>query len=299
MNIDFPFHFDSRRPHGRDDRRRSRPRPDRAAAVHRPRRARQPARLRQRPAAARVRAEQPGARRGRAVPRAGRAAAVARRPDRRRAACRSMPSMPRCRCESTTSCAARGERQTQRFDGREPSDGRTNATPVAHRRRTLVRDARRRRASRPQRHRLPRGRRRRPARRCTVHFVHPLPGQPGGVPPATHSRPRTSPSRAACASPASRSQARRRDRRRPVVTLRDRSRRATSRPTRCGWSPPPRSTTCRRRASIRCCRDGDVLVQGRLPERLRLRDRRRVSARAGCRRRRSTTSPRTTRASGG
>ena len=51
------------------------------------------------------------------------------------------------------------------------------------RRRTLVRDAtRRRRPAVPERHRLPGGRSRRTSACCDVHFVHPLPGQPGGVP---------------------------------------------------------------------------------------------------------------------
>ena len=216
-----------------------------------------------------------------AVPRAGRAAAVARRPDRRRRPSRSTPSDATLRVDRrATSCARTGERRTATFDA---GGSRDDAARVA---------ADEDRAAPPSTPATPRLNGidflevstddQRDARACTS--LRPLPGQPSGARDARSTattsridggradratsrvgRPRRRPRRRADDVLA---RAHRQRRRLLDLHAAPRRRRRRSRPPP-GFDPP----LAERR----------LLVQGRLPDRPRLRAGRRLCRRAGAR----------------
>ena len=239
-----------------------------------------------------------------AVPRAGRAAAVARPPDRGRVGRGRPQDEAPSRSTSLRRPAHAGARTV----------ATSSSAPRRRRMRYVCCDERRLRGGqggrRPQRHRVPRGLatpRRRPGAAAADALRPAAASRPAGLAAANvviegGERIRRSGS----------SGRRRRRRCRPARTPRsstgldepdqrargpDRPRgdfsRYTLRLVAGGGSDAPPAGFDPLLAAV------DVLLQGRVPVRLRLRCRRAPARRSGRRRRRSTTSPRTTRASAG
>ena len=291
------------RPHGGRRRRRPPARPDRAGAVHRAGRARDAARLRQRPA-------------------------------RRSCSSRAGPSSPRPTQYLVQGALAAGARPPDRgrvgrgrgrIDGALVGHGRaTSCCRTQSARRRAFRAGRRAVSVRLLRRAAPAGGQARPASStgsstsrsrdseeptagaAPAHALRPAAAGPAPALTAGQRRASTAASgsrrstssgpRRPTALPAGEDAGARRRARRPGHVLRrpHRRRAATSRATRFASSPGAGE----RRAAGRlrpAARRGRVLVQGRVPDRLRLRAAVHVPARGAPTRRRSTTSPRTTR----